>query len=61
MRPTGWHRSGPFFSPGDGLVDHAIFIVRVLRHGFKDELTNIALAPARMAQIHDAKVAEARR
>ena len=42
----------------DGQVDHAIFIVRILRQGFEDALPHTGPAPGRMAQMHHAEVAK---
>ena len=58
----------PFFSPcaalvglNEGRVDHAVFVVRILRKHFKDAQPNAPSAPARVAQMNDSKIPEARR
>lgn len=45
----------------DGGVNHGPLVVCILRQGLKNPLPHTALAPARMAGVHDAKVAKARR
>lgn len=55
-----------FFSPGavlvgphDGRIDHAPFVVGILGQCFEDAQPYARAAPARVAQVNDAKVAKA--
>ena len=43
----------------DGRIDHAVLIVRILRLGIKDAPPDTRVAPARVAKVHDPKVAKA--
>jgi len=43
----------------DGRVDHGVLVVRVLGQGLENTLPHTAAAPSHMAQMHDAKIAEA--
>ena len=40
-------------------VNQDVFVVRILRKHFKDALPHAPFAPARVAQMHDAKVTKA--
>ena len=42
----------------DSRVDQNVFVVRILRQDFEDALPNTPFASARMAQVHNAKVAK---